>query len=101
LQEHPKIDEMAFSTNNGAILKNPLQMILLKLGGLKTGVPDVFIMYPYNGHHGLIIEFKRPDGVVSQEQKTWLANLARHGYFCAVCRTLDNAIKVVAEYFKK
>ena len=58
-------------------------------------------MYPYNGHHGLIIEFKRPDGVVSQEQKTWLANLARHGYFCAVCRTLDNAIKVVAEYFKK
>lgn len=70
----------------------------LKKMGMRAGWPDLEIMHPSNGYHGLFIEFKSDGGRLSKEQKTILAELERQGYKVAVIKDIDEFISVVDEY---
>ena len=51
------------------------------------------------GFHGLYIELKRQKGSkTSDDQKAWLSNLEKQGYFVALCKGWEAAAKVITEY---
>lgn len=68
----------------------------LKSEGVKPGVPDVLIFSrPPKGNpvRGVAIELKRTRrGVVSAEQKAWLAALERAGWRCYVAKGAVDAV---------
>lgn len=82
---------------------------MLKRLGQRSGVPDLALMYPKTRYvrtpdaydiHGLFIELKSPTGIVSPEQTAMLSELQKQGYQTAVCRTVEDAKKVIMEYLK-
>lgn len=70
----------------------------LKAQGLKAGVPDICIMEPRNGHHGLFIEMKVSGNRPTKSQLDWLKRLSDRSYATAVCYSAEQAIRVVKEY---
>jgi len=73
--------------------------VKLKQSGAKKGIPDLFLPVGNGGYFGLYIEMKRvKDGVVSPEQRRWIALLNEQGYFATVCKGCDEAIDVISNY---
>lgn len=82
----------------------------IKAMGYCAGSPDIMIFCPRGEFHALFIEMKRPEkrdafnnvwqtkGVMSAEQKHWIATLNTLGYKAVVCFSCDDAIKVVDKY---
>ena len=67
--------------------------------GLRAGVPDLFLHVPMGSYHGMFIEMKRTKGGrLSDEQRDNIAWLEECGYFCAVCKGADEAIKAITAY---
>jgi hypothetical protein len=85
---------------------------MLKRLGQRSGVPDIALMTPrihWGGelgtptrtctvNHGLFLELKAPNGVVSPDQKIMLPELQRQGYATAVCWTLEDAQGEITRY---
>jgi hypothetical protein len=89
---------LLFHVPNGGH-RHPTQGALMKLLGVKRGVPDLFLPVPSQAHHGLWIEMKPPTGgVVSDDQKRWHANLADNGYRVEVCRGFQPAKEAILSY---
>lgn len=71
----------------------------LKAMGVKSGVPDIALLIPRNGFHGLIIELKRPKtGIVTDKQHEWLDFLSIQGYATRVCFGWEEARDALLEY---
>jgi hypothetical protein len=75
----------------------------LKAQGVKKGVPDIVILNAptaegYRHHVGVVIELKRVSGgVVSGEQKKWLAIFRRQGFYSTVCRGQKEVEAILAQ----
>lgn len=70
-----------------------------KAQGMLSGVPDLFLPVPRQGHHGLFIEMKSDKGRVSDNQKWFLEQVASIGYKVAVCYGVNEAIKTIEDYY--
>ena len=67
--------------------------------GVKAGVPDLCLPVARGGFHGLYIELKRQKGSkASGDQKRWLSELKKQGYFTALCKGWEDAAKVITDY---
>ena len=67
--------------------------------GVKAGVPDLCLPVARGGFHGLYIELKRQKGSkISDDQKRWLSELGKQGYFTALCKGWEAAAKVITDY---
>lgn len=77
----------------------PGQRVKAKRQGMPRGFPDInlpVVCYPWVG---LYVELKRvKGGVVSPEQKLWLAWLNEQGYKAVVARGHDEAIEIIKNY---
>lgn len=76
---------------------------MMKRQGVRDGVPDIFVAVPMlqlisKGAAGLFVEMKTPEGVLSKAQKIMLPELERQGFRTAVCRTVEEAQRVIREY---
>src|SRR6478736_715564 len=80
---------------------------MMKRQGCRGGVPDLFLAYPKTRFvrtpaafdvHGLFIELKTPKGILSLDQNVMLAALEKQGYQTAVCRTVEDAQRVITSY---
>ena len=89
-----------FAIPNGAY-KSYKQALKFKREGLKAGVPDVFCAIPSGPWHGLFIEFKKPGGKLSPQQRTWADRLACTGYIFEVVYSADEAVQVVNRYLNE
>ena len=74
----------------------------LKAQGVKSGVPDNFIVEPPPngppGCPGAVIELKRKKGgAVSADQEKWLATLEQQGWRVKVCHGAEEAMDFVAQ----
>lgn len=74
----------------------------LKAQGVKSGVPDNFIVEPPPngppGCPGAVIELKRKKGgTASADQKGWLAILEQRGWLVKVCHGAEEAMDFVAQ----
>lgn len=71
----------------------------LKAEGVRKGYPDLQLLVPHSGHHGLIIEMKRIRGSrIEPEQLEWLEWFAAMGYRAVVCKGFEAAKLVIVEY---
>lgn len=79
----------------------------LKAEGVKAGVPDVMLAWPFNGYAGLFIEMKRQAdrelerraGKLGKNQEPWHDKLRAKGYCVVVCYSWQEAIAAVRTYF--
>lgn len=73
---------------------------LLKLTGVKRGVPDIFLPLPRNGYHGLWIELKSmsKSARASKEQQEWIEYLEAQGYRAVVCHGFESARDTILDY---
>lgn len=76
---------------------------ILKLMGLRPGVPDIIGLLPRRGYHGLIIEHKSMQssgkyGKPSPEQLFYIEEAQKDGYFAKVTYGLDDAIDTLKWY---
>ena len=95
---YPREAAMLFAIPNGGD-RNILVAAKLKKEGVRRGVPDMFLALPRGGWHGLFIEMKRRrGGVVSREQKEYIAALNAAGYRACVCRGCDEAFEAIKKY---
>lgn len=70
-------------------------------GGVKKGVPDLFLPVPYGKYHGLWIEMKSMTGRASTEQIWWIDHLNANGYHAVVCRGWQEASEVILWYLNQ
>lgn len=92
------------SSLNGIFIPGPRNIAYrimnhMKQEGAKKGIPDLFLPVARRGFHGLYIEMKRDDGgVISPEQKEFLAFAEEQGYRDQVCYGYEDAIKELEWY---
>jgi len=90
-----------FAVPNGG-LRHRTTASKLKLEGVRSGVPDTLfcIQSEIKGikYIGLAIEFKRPGGIVSENQEQYLRWLAEAGWAVAVVRSPIQAIDLLTFY---
>lgn len=75
----------------------------LKREGAKAGFPDLFLPVPaYNSdlieRYGLFIEMKSKTGTMTTKQKRIFPLLREKGYQVDVCRSWQEAVKVLVNY---
>lgn len=66
--------------------------------GMRRGWPDLEIMYPAQGFHGLFVEFKFGKGRQSKEQRDIQAILEKNGYRYAVVTSHLEFLDLCHEY---
>lgn len=106
------VDALTFAIPNGGARgdnarSNMIRGAALKAEGVKAGVPDVFVAWPYGGFAGLFVEMKRPadrekdraKGRLGDAQEPWHDKLMVRGYALAVCYTWEEALAAVKQYF--
>ena len=76
----------------------PQQGRILKLMGVKSGVPDLFLPAPRGKYHGLWIEMKTPDGTATEDQKWWGRQLMAQGYAWEISHGWESAVRVLEWY---
>lgn len=74
--------------------------------GLTPGMPDIHIAVPKRLNPnspitsaGLYIEMKTETGKVTERQADVHAKLLEQGYTVKVCRSVDEGMKVIKDYF--
>jgi hypothetical protein len=107
LQSHEALKYLTFAVPNGSY-KSRAACAKFQREGLKPGVSDVIVLYPSGrggGHpntkecwHGLVIEFKRPNGKLSEHQRTFLLAAGRNGFATLVAYDAMEAIAAVKSY---
>ena len=80
------------------VRSNKIQRFQLAKQGVKAGIPDLCLPVARGGWHGLYIEMKTSDGRVSPAQKQVMEQLHQQGYAVQLCRSADEAIRVLEVY---
>jgi len=70
----------------------------LKRMGVRPGVPDILILVPANGYHGMAIELKKPGGRLSKHQEDWARELIYRDYFVITCTDWQLAGSAILTY---
>ena len=87
------------SPNEGKRDKRLGQM--LKMLGLEPGAADIIIFDSPPGpaafYRGTAIEMKTKTGKATLSQKDWLAELAKRGWYVAICNGSNEAIELLEE----
>lgn len=77
----------------------PWQKFKAKRQGSPEGMPNINLPVRNFEHNGLYIELKRlKGGVVSPEQKWWLEELNKQGYYATVAKGHGEAINIIKNY---
>lgn len=97
-QYYPQL-EWAFAVPNGGH-RDKITAGKLKAEGVTAGVFDFVVPYPMEPFHGLFIEMKKPNGLVSAEQKKFGKAMVARGYQCLVCYGWEDAVNSICEYLK-
>lgn len=94
-----KYDELKFLTASlNGVFMSVGQRMKANRSGLNKGTPDLSLPCARRGYHGLYIEMKTDDGILSSDQKIWRDFLKREKYFWYVCRNSDAAIRLLIWY---
>lgn len=81
---------------------SPQQGKMLKMMGVKAGVPDLCLPVPRGGCHGLYIEMKSPEksAHASGNQIWWVEELIRQNYAACVCKGWEAARDAILRYME-
>lgn len=90
---------LCFHVPNGG-QRNKVVAIKLKMTGVKSGIPDIFIEEAKGGYHGARIELKIKPNKPSDEQIKIMKQLELAGYYVNVCYSFDEFKAVVTDYLQ-
>lgn len=91
-----------FHPANGGSRRSSIEGANFKRMGVKSGVPDVILPMARKSYHGLVIEFKRVDGKISnvdEMQVEWLDWFEGQQWSVHVAFGFDQAKDIVKDYF--
>lgn len=95
-----KLDKYVVVSANGGV-RHKKTAVELKLSGVRAGIPDIFIMIPKNGYHGLFIEMKRErkyKSKATQDQLAFLQLAQSMGYAATIAYGWQEAAKITMQY---
>lgn len=95
--QYPEYDGLLFAVPNGG-RRDKQTGALLREEGVRAGVSDLLLLVPSVRYHGLCVEMKAAEGRQRPSQKEWQKKVERQGYRYALCRSLDDFMKVVSDY---
>lgn len=86
------------SPNGGK--RNAREAARFKTMGTRAGFPDLILLYPSSGFHGLLVEMKTEDKNSRQtdNQKAYEKATTKSGYRYVVCRSFDDFHREVKTY---
>lgn len=90
-------NEVIFAVPNGG-LRSVLVAKKLQKEGVLPGVADLFLLKACGGFHGLFIENKVGNGVLSEKQKKFSEAAKREGYKYEIVRSVEEFIEIVRQY---
>lgn len=97
VRHHPYIKKLVIHFPNEG-KRTPRYGKMLKDLGMRKGVSDLLITMQKHGYGGAWIELKSKDGVLSKEQKEFLADMKAQNYYTAVTWSLDEALDTISWY---
>lgn len=68
--------------------------------GMRRGVSDLLIAFQNHGFGGMWLELKSANGIVSKEQKQFMADMRSVGYCCEVAWSFEEAISYLEWYIE-
>jgi hypothetical protein len=77
---------------------SPFYGRLLKRMGVKSGVSDIFIGVTTEKYPGMWLELKAGKNKLTENQKTFMKNMASQGYFTATCYGFEEAKSTILSY---
>jgi len=89
-----------FAVPNGGVRHIGTAIKIKEEGGL-AGIPDLFLMIPKGGYHGLLIEMKVKGGRVSDSQKEFMEAALLMGYQAVVCYGFEQARDAINNYLQE
>ena len=108
--QYPKV---RFCASAGGMRTSMAQAGKMKAMGYSPGFPDLFIAkakFSLEFHivnpeesedaNGLFLELKSPTGTTSKEQKEWAKYLINEGFAWHICKSFDEAKKIIDNYLK-
>lgn len=99
IAKYPQLENLFAIPNGGK--RNSRTGAMLKAEGVKSGVPDLSLMYPCNGYYGLFIELKKRNGKPSdvlESQQDWIKRLNQAGYLAKVAYGAKDAVQIIKDY---
>jgi len=96
-QVYPHVNRFFAVPNGGQ--RHKAVATKMKAEGVKAGVPDLLLLLPRGGYHGLVIEMKYGKNNITDSQSDWLDFLASQGYYTAICWGCDEAIQATVDYY--
>lgn len=97
--KYPELKRLVHIPNGG--FRNKREAAKLKAMGVKRGFPDLFLPIGRGEWFSLFIELKKiKDGVLSSEQKDWIAFLKAEGYAATVCNGWLEARDTLISYLE-
>jgi len=98
--QHKAFAKCLWAIPNGG-MRNMGTAIKLKQEGVIAGVPDLFLMIPKNGWHGMFIEMKAKGGKLQPNQQEFMGIATLLGYQSVVCYGFEDAKDLIQEYLQK
>lgn len=92
-----KNEKLLCAIPNGG-MRNPIIGAVMKREGLRSGFPDLVLFVMRRGFGALIIEMKKPDGIVRPDQREVMLSLNQEGYSVNTCFSFAEAIQTVVYY---
>lgn len=96
--QYPRYARLLVANANGG-KRNRIEAAIMKAEGVTAGVADLTLYVPTKRHHGLLVEMKTEEGRQRTTQKEWQTLVTAQGYRYEVCRSLDDFIEIVKDYF--
>lgn len=94
---HPTV---LFCATVGGKTCHLIENVKARATGYNKGIPDIIVYEPRNGYHGLAMELKTRNGVLSPEQKEWIDALNKRKYRACVPRSVDECKEEFTKYFE-
>lgn len=96
--KYPRMTRTLFAVPNGG-RRDTITGAKLKKEGSVAGVADLILLKSNRFYGALCIEMKTPDGTQSPEQKAWQKEVEAIGNKYVICRSLDDFIREITNYF--
>ncbi|MEG1760175.1 MAG: VRR-NUC domain-containing protein [Alistipes sp.] len=99
--QYPRFGNLLFAVPNGGA-RGKVEACILKSEGVTAGVADLILLVGMGSYNALCIEMKTASKASRQSsvQKAWQTNAELHGNKYVVCRTLEDFMREVIEYFQ-
>lgn len=83
---------------NGSVNLGKIKGAILKLMGVRAGIPDLTLYLARGGHNGLLVELKTEKGRITKDQSIFHKRLTNAGYAVEGSHGVDNSIALIKRY---